>query len=119
MAYKNLNEFVEQLDTAGELVRVSAPVSRDLEITEITDRISKGAPEFNKALLFERVEGFDMPVLINALGNERRMAMALGVSSLEELRHNLASLIDMKLPQGMGATLGRAGELISALRAVG
>jgi 4-hydroxy-3-polyprenylbenzoate decarboxylase len=119
MAYKNLGEFIEQLEDAGELLRVTAPVSRDLEITEIADRISKGAPEFNKALLFEQVEGFDMPVLINALGNERRMAMALGVESLEELRHNLASLIDMKLPQGMGAALGRAGELISAMRAVG
>ncbi len=119
MAYKNLSAFIERLESAGELARVKVPVSRDLEITEIADRISKGAPEFNKALLFERVERFDMPVLINALGNERRMAMALGVSSLEELRQNLASLIDMTLPQGMGAALGRAGELISALRAVG
>lgn len=119
MAFKNLSDFVAQLDAAGELVRINVPVSRDLEITEITDRISKGDVDPNKALLFEQVEGFDMPVLINALGSERRMAMALGVDSLEDLRRNLASLIDMKLPEGMGAALGRASELVSALRAVG
>jgi 4-hydroxy-3-polyprenylbenzoate decarboxylase len=119
MAYKNLTEFIEQLDSVGELIRINTPVSAELEITEITDRISKGPDHLNKALLFEHVEGYDMPVLINALGNERRMAMALGVGSLEELRSNLAALIDMKLPEGMGATLGRASELVSALRAVG
>jgi 4-hydroxy-3-polyprenylbenzoate decarboxylase len=119
MAYKNLSEFVEHLEAAGELARVGVPVSRDLEITEIIDRVSKGPDSSNKALLFEQVDGFDMPVLINALGSERRMAMALGVESLEDLRRNLGSLIDLKLPQGMGATLGRASELLSALRAVG
>ncbi len=119
MAYRDLSEFVERLDAAGELVRISVPVGRDLEISEITDRISKGPAGENKALLFEQVEGFDIPVLINALGNERRMAMALGVSSLEDLRQNLAGLIDMRLPEGMGASLGRVTELVSALRAVG
>ena len=102
MAYRDLSEFVERLDAAGELVRITVPVSRDLEISEITDRISKGPAGANKALLFEQVEGFDMPVLINALGNERRMAMALGVTSLEDLRQNLAGLIDMRLPEGYG-----------------
>ncbi|UCG23446.1 MAG: menaquinone biosynthesis decarboxylase [Chloroflexota bacterium] len=119
MAYKNLGEFIERLDAAGELVRVSAAVSRDLEISEITDRISKGPADRNKALLFERVEGYDIPLLINAFGNERRMAMALGVESLADLRRNLATLIDMRLPEGMGASLGRVAELFSAFRAVG
>jgi 4-hydroxy-3-polyprenylbenzoate decarboxylase len=119
MAFKDLNEFIEKLDAAGELVRIDAPVSADLEITEITNRISKGPAQYNKALLFQNVEGHEMPVLINALGNERRMAMALGVDSLEELHTNLSSLIDMKLPDGMGASLSRASQLFSALRAVG
>ncbi|MCI0395505.1 MAG: menaquinone biosynthesis decarboxylase, partial [Chloroflexi bacterium] len=99
--------------------RIQAPVSRDLEITEITDRVSKGPADKNKALLFENVSGFDMPVLINAFGTEKRMAIALGVNCLEELPHNLANLIDMKLPEGMGAAIGRATELLGALRAVG
>ena len=119
MAYRDLSEFIQRLEVAGELVRVTVSVSCDLEISEITDRVSKGPATANKALLFENVEGSNMPLLINAFGSERRMAMALGVDSLEELRFNLATLIDMKLPEGMGAALGRASELISALRAVG
>ena len=107
------------LDEAGELRRVSVQVSRDLEITEITDRLSKGDDKENRALLFENVEGFDTPVLINALGSERRMAMALGVERLEKLNEKLSALIDMRLPEGMGNTLSRAAELFSALRAVG
>jgi 4-hydroxy-3-polyprenylbenzoate decarboxylase len=119
MAYKNLSEFISALDDAGELRRVSVQVSRDLEITEITDRLSKGEVDENKALLFENVEGFDTPVLINALGSERRMAMALGVKSLEELNEKLSALVDMRLPEGMGGTLSRAAELFGALRSIG
>ncbi|MFN2187598.1 MAG: menaquinone biosynthesis decarboxylase, partial [Candidatus Promineifilaceae bacterium] len=119
MAYKNLSEFIEALDEAGELKRITVPVNRDLEITEITDRISKGKSDNNKALLFENVEGFDAPILINAFGNEKRMAMALGVQELEELNQKLSALIDMKLPEGMGSTLSRVAELFSALRSVG
>jgi 4-hydroxy-3-polyprenylbenzoate decarboxylase len=119
MAFQNLSEFINIIEEADELRRVNTVVSRDLEITEITDRISKGSAKNNKALLFENVEGFDIPVLINVFGNERRMAMALGVDDLEELHHKLAGLVDMKLPEGMGASLGRASELLSAFRAVG
>ena len=63
MAYDDLRQFIRRLDEGGELVRVTASVNRDLEITEITDRVSKGPAEENKALLFENVEGSDMPVL--------------------------------------------------------
>jgi len=119
MAFKDLSDFISQLEQLGELIRVSEPVSRDLEITEITDRISKGDSENNKAILFENVDGFEMPVLINAFGSERRIALALGVELLEELREKLEKLIDMRFPDGLGATVGRATDMISALRAVG
>ncbi len=119
MAFKDLSEFVSALESAGELKRVTVDVSRDLEITEITDRISKGLASENKALLFENVEGFNMPVLINAFGNDRRMALALGVTELDELRENLSKLIDLKLPEGFGASLGRAADLLGAFRSVG
>jgi 4-hydroxy-3-polyprenylbenzoate decarboxylase len=119
MAYNDLSDYINKLEKAGELVRIKTPVSRDLEITEITDRVSKMAAAKNKALLFENVQGHDMPVLINAFGNEKRMSMALGVENLEELKENLAQLIDMKLPEGMGAAMGRATEVFGALRAVG
>ena len=119
MAFENLSQFLELLESEGELVRISTPVSQDLEITEITDRVSKGNNDQNKALLFENVEGTEFPILINAFGSERRMALALGVNSLEELKENLEQLIDMQLPDGMGATFARATELFSAFRAVG
>jgi 4-hydroxy-3-polyprenylbenzoate decarboxylase len=101
--YKNLKEFVHHLEKEGELIRIKAPVDAELEITEIADRISKACcvdgnlandPEDknqhsfadtqakkigNKALLFENVRGYDMPVLINSLGSHKRMKMALGV----------------------------------------
>lgn len=119
MAYQDLREYIQEIEAVGELQRIKVPVSRDLEITEITDRISKLPANGNKALLFENVAGFDIPVLINVFGSSKRMAMALGVDDLEELRVNLAKLIDMRLPEGLGASLGRASELLSALRAVG
>ncbi len=119
MSYRDLRHFIERLEKAGELRRISAPVDPHLEITEITDRISKGPADQNKALLFERVKGSDMPLLINALGSPRRMAWALGVETLDELRDNLAKLIDLKLPQGLGPALGRAGDLMGALRSIG
>ena len=77
MAFGDLREFIEHLDKQGWLRRVSAPVSRDLEIAEITDRVSKSAGARNVALLFENVRGSDMPVLINAFGSSERIAAAL------------------------------------------
>ena len=103
----------------GELVRITAPVSRDLEITEIADRVMKGPADKNKALLFENVPGFDMPVAINLFGSDQRMAAALGVDDLEDLNHRLAKVVDFRLPQGLGPMLDRAGDLLGVLRGIG
>ena len=119
MAYADLRDFIQRLDAEGELIRISTPVSAHLEITEITDRVSKGPAAQNKALLFEHVAGSSMPVLINAMGNPHRMALALGVDDLEDLRHHLGTLIDPKLPQGVRAMLKRGGEMFGALRSLG
>ncbi|MBI3764180.1 MAG: UbiD family decarboxylase, partial [Chloroflexi bacterium] len=119
MAFKDLREFVALLEKEGELIRVKAPVSRDLEITEITDRISKGPDEKNKALLFENVRGFDVPLLINTFGSARRMALALGVGDLDELNQRLAKVVDPRLPQGLGPMLDRAGDMLGVLRSIG
>jgi len=119
MAYADLRAFITRLETEGELVRITAPVSPHLEITEITDRVSKGPAAQNKALLFENVEGSTMPVLINAYGSARRMALALGVDELEDLRRNLGKLIDLRLPQDLRGMAGRGIDLLGALRSVG
>ena len=86
-----LREFIERLDAAGELVRVKSEVSPRFEIAEITDRISK-MEGGGKALLFEST-GTQFPVLMNMMGSDRRMAMALGVESLEEISERIEMLL--------------------------
>ena len=119
MAFADLSEFIALLEERGHLKRIKPQVNPELEITEITDRVSKGPLDQNVALLFESVEGSDFPVLINSLGHPQRMAWALGVDDLEELNQRLATVIDLKLPQGLGPALSRANDLLSVLRAVG
>jgi len=119
MAYKDLREFIRLLEKGGELMRIEAPVETRLEITEITDRISKGPDAKNKALLFENVVGSEMPVLINMFGSARRMAWALGVRELEELNENMARLIDPRPPKGFGPIMGRTKDMLGALKSAG
>ena len=102
MSFTDLRDLVAHLETRGQLRRITAPVSRDLEITEITDRVSKSPGDRNVALLFERVEGFDMPILVNAFGSHERMAAALGITHLDELGERVAKLLDLKLPGTFG-----------------
>jgi 4-hydroxy-3-polyprenylbenzoate decarboxylase len=114
---RDLREFVAHLERAGRLRRVGVPVSRDLEIAEIADRVSKSAGERNVALLFERVDGFDMPVLVNAFGAADRMALALGVTRLDELAERVAKLLDLKMPGTFAEKLAKLGTLFDVVRA--
>ena len=75
MKYRDLREFMEALERQGELVRVTPEVDPHLEITEICQRVVR---EEGPALLFERVEGSDFPLLINLFGSRRRIEIALG-----------------------------------------
>jgi 4-hydroxy-3-polyprenylbenzoate decarboxylase len=98
MAFKDLRDFIDALDRARELKRIRVEVDAELEIAEITDRVSKaGGP----ALLFERVRGHSMPVLINALGTRKRMQIALGVEDYSEVTERILELTDVKSPQGL------------------
>jgi 4-hydroxy-3-polyprenylbenzoate decarboxylase len=117
VAFNDLREFVARLESLGHLRRVAVPVSRDLEITEIVDRVSKASGESNVALFFERVEGFAMPVLVNAFGSERRIALALGVDRLDELSERVAKLLDARMPGSLGERLRKLGTLIDVARA--
>src|SRR4030065_662120 len=119
MPLQALREFLDLLESRGQRARVRRPVSADLEITEITDRVSKGPAEHNRALLFEQVEGSAVPVAINLFGSAQRMAWALGVEDLDELGHKLAGLLDLRLPEGLGGALNRGQELLGALRSLG
>lgn len=97
MAYEDLRAFIDALETAGELRRIKVEVDPILEISEIADRVSKrGGP----ALLFENVKGSRISVLINAFGSPRRMLIALGVESLDEVAGRIRELVKMKPPEG-------------------
>lgn len=116
---KDLREFIRQLEDKELLARVPVPVSPELEITEITDRVSKATSEKNRALLFENLPGYDVPVLINAFGSAQRMALALGVEHLDELGVHLGQVLDLRLPQGLLATLERGQGLLNLLKSIG
>ncbi len=96
MAYKDLREFIADLESKGLLKRITQEVDAYLEITEITDRVSKMEGSRNVALLFENVKGYDMPVLMNAFGSYERMAMALGVEKLDDIADEIREIL--KLP---------------------
>jgi 4-hydroxy-3-polyprenylbenzoate decarboxylase len=121
----DLHDFVAWLSSRGQLVRIAKPVSHNLEITAIVDQVSKGPAAYNKALLFENVEGFDLPVLINMFGSAQRMAWALHIDEadkdhpLDELTRKLAELIDLHMPQTFKETVERGRGLLKALYAVG
>ena len=116
MAFSDLREFVAHLERRGRLRRVTAAVSRDLEISEIVDRISKRHGPDNVALLFEHVDGFDMPVLANAFGSADRMAMALGVDQLDDLGARVAKLLDLKMPGSFLDKIRKLGTLLDVAK---
>ena len=101
MAFDSFRDFVNALDRAGELKRISQPVATELEITEIADREMK-LPGGGKALLFEKptVNGVvsPFPVAINTLGSHKRMAMSMGAESVDEVANELGALMKAKPP---------------------
>ena len=108
MAFDSLRDFVDELRKAGELHTVDAQVDPYLEISEITDRTVKaGGP----ALLFTNVRGSRFPVLTNQFGTHRRMAMALGARTLDEVAERISSLIDLKIPASLGERLMKLASL--------
>ena len=93
MAFYDLREFINALESRGMLKRIKTPVDCNLEITEITDRVSKMEGKKNVALLFENVKGYDMPVRMNAFGSMERLALAFGVNDIEEIPNELREIL--------------------------
>ena len=108
MAFDSFRDFVNALDAAGELKRISQPVATELEITEIADREMK-SPGGGKALLFEKptVNGVvsPFPVAINTLGSHKRMAMSMGAESVDEVANELGALMKAKPPTSFKETI--------------
>jgi len=101
MKYKDLRDFIQQLEKQGELKRISVEVDPYLEMTEICDRTLRAE---GPALLFENVKGSDVPVLGNLFGTPKRVAMGMGkdsVDALHEVGKLLAFLKEPEPPKGM------------------
>jgi len=115
MAFDSFRDFVNALDRAGELKRLARPVATELEITELADREMK-SPGGGKALLFERptVNGqvSPFPLAINTMGSWKRMALALGANSVDEVAAELGSLMRAKPPTSFKEAIKLLGQAL-------
>src|SRR5580765_1369023 len=96
----DLRDWIALLEREGELVRVSAEVDPQLEVTEIVDRTVRAQ---GPALLFERPKGAEHPLLINQFGTEKRMCLAFGVERLDDVAAKLADVLELQPPEGLAA----------------
>ncbi len=109
MAYSDLQEYLLRLEASRELYRYDKPVAS-------IDAAVKLAAKHKKALLFEHIEGAPWPVVLNTLGNERRMAWALGVDNLQSLGERAQRLFDIPMPLKFGDLMARAGDVMGLLK---
>lgn len=133
--FPTTRDFIDALSRAGELKRITAPVSPILEVAEIADRISKSRcaglpsesarrndPRFHDrgghALLFENINGSDIPLLINGWGSYRRMEMALGCTQggFESIAERIAELVKPEPPRSLGDLFAKARRFLPLLR---
>jgi 4-hydroxy-3-polyprenylbenzoate decarboxylase len=115
MKYSDLRDFLAKLEKIGELNRIRAEISPNLEITEICERLLRTA---GPALLFERPKGYRIPVVANLFGTQERVALAMGLDSTAELRvvgELLANLKEPEPPEGFRDAISKISLLKSAL----
>ena len=115
-----LNEFLDAIDAIGELRRITEPVKVELEMCEIVDRVSK-QPGGGMALLFEKPVLADgtisqFPVAINLFGSMNRMALSLGVKTLDEHGDRITKLMDLKVPEGVLGKLSLLPRLLEVAK---
>ena len=115
VAFPSLGDFLRQLEERGDLVRVRTPLSRDLEIAELTQRVHRAD---GPALLFENVPGSSMPVATNVLGSTRRIALALDAPDLDAVAGRLARLTRLRPPAGIAGALRDLEGTIETLSSV-
>lgn len=120
MSLDTLGEFIAAIEAAGELTRIDAPVRAKLELAEIADRVMK-RPGGGRALLFEHVMLDDgsrsaYPVAINLFGSMSRMAMALGVTNLDDHGARITRLLDLKVPEGIMGKLSLLPRLLEVAK---
>ena len=99
MTFDNLSEYLNALESAGELKKIQTEVSSELEVAEIMRRMmySKKSP----AILFENVHGFEIPILGNAFGSLKRLRIALDIQDFSEIGNRIVEMTRMKMPSGV------------------
>ncbi len=107
--FGDLKEFLAALEAAGELHRVRAAVDPTLEISEVVTRTVRAK---GPALLFEQPTRGDMPVAINLFGTPKRMAMALGVSDVDEIGARIGELVRPEIPVGLSGLREALGKVM-------
>lgn len=108
MIFDDLREFIEFLEKKNELIRIKTEVNSELEITEITDRVVK---KEGPALLFEKVKGSNIPLVINLFGSYKRMSWALGVDDFKDIEDRFSSLLKMDKEMNLSKKLEILKEL--------
>ena len=116
MAYESLNDFIERIDRAGQLRRITRKVDPYLEITEIANRTMK-LPGGGPCLLFENVKGSKFPLAINLMGSRQRMSWALSADDIEDVAREIAELV--RLPGNMPPTLLGKLQLLPRIAGLG
>jgi 4-hydroxy-3-polyprenylbenzoate decarboxylase len=115
MAFDSFRDFVNHLDRAGELRRITQPVATELEITELADREMK-SPGGGKGLLIEKptINGAvsPFPLAINTLGSWKRMALSLGANSVTDVAAELGSLMKAKPPTSLRDAIKMLGQAL-------
>ena len=114
--YSGLRDFIYDLDKAGELIRVKTPIDVHLELTELTDRISKSADK-NKALLITQPRArdghiYEVPILINALGSHKRLQM--GIGNYDEIAARIRSYLKPEVPESLAGKIQKVLQLAEA-----
>lgn len=116
MSYTDLRDFINKLEKEEELSRINVEVDPYLEISEVTNRVCKGEPEKNKALLFENIKGYQIPVLINSLGSFKRIHAAFNVNSFKEIAGRIEKFLDKKVPDSILGKLSMLPKLAEAAK---
>ncbi len=107
--WEDIREFINHLESIGQLARIKVPVDPELEITEITDRMVKSS---GPALLFDNVIGSQFSVLINTFGSRKRMEAALGVDDYQQIAGNLGDLLKPNVPHNWWERIKKLPKLV-------
>lgn len=108
MAIDDMRQYMDLLRSRGELVEIDVEVDPELEVSEITDRVSKA---HGPALLFRNPAGSDIPILINQYGGMERMSLALGAENLDAIAERLSQVTQLQVPQGLMNKVRALGKL--------